>query len=106
MDEGAALEKRYTFTGIVGSNPTLSATLESVIESPPLTRSGGENTGGQTAHVANPCRAVLLERCWSGRTGATGNRVVRETGLVGSNPTLSAVPSGRHATVVGLRNPC
>ena len=24
--EGAALEKRYTFTGIVGSNPTLSAT--------------------------------------------------------------------------------
>ena len=25
--EGAALEKRYTFTGIVGSNPTLSAIL-------------------------------------------------------------------------------
>ena len=25
MVEGAALEKRYTFTGIVGSNPTLSA---------------------------------------------------------------------------------
>jgi hypothetical protein len=106
VDEGAALEKRYTFTGIVGSNPTLSAILESVIESPPLTRSGGDNTGGQTAHVANPYRAVQSERCWSGRTGATGNRVVRETGLVGSNPTLSAVPSGRHATVVGLRNPC
>ena len=32
MAEGAALEKRYTLAGIVGSNPTLSATRGEVLE--------------------------------------------------------------------------
>ena len=36
--------------------------------------------------------ARVPERCWSGRTGATGNRVGGESSLVGSNPILSASP--------------
>ena len=35
--------------------------------------------------------ARVPERCWSGRTGATGNRVGGESSLVGSNPILSAI---------------
>ena len=53
--DGAALEKRWAMS-LVGSNPTLSASLE---------------------------------RCWSGLTGAPGERV-SPLATVGSNPTLSA----------------
>ena len=49
--EGAALEKRYTFAGIVGSNPTLSATFNATSQSP-LNEVGGCSSHGRKHYIA------------------------------------------------------
>ncbi len=75
--EGAALEKRYPLTGIVGSNPTLSATRS-------------------TKTVAVTSRAAkdsLLRRDDREAEGARLESVCARKGTEGSNPSLSATIS-------------
>ncbi len=49
----------------------------------------------------NPIIEVLPERCRSGRTDPTGNRVYGYRRTVGSNPTLSA----KRQSVIGMHGP-
>ena len=113
MDEGAALEKRYTFARIAGSNPALSAiTLPLFLRRqeptayPDFTPITDTNTlplsrltlNSPSLHTLWPMPSLgigrifpNLERCQSGRMGAPGERVGWATGLAGSNPALSAI---------------
>ena len=88
MAEGPALEKRYPGHGIVGSNPTLSATAAS-------RESGDASARSAPAFVGCPAAAGLCLVCHGEMSElAEGARLeivcAVKSGTEGSNPSLSA----------------